>query len=196
MSDPLTIDLFAEDVGHERLLSAIVQRVVSKYGKLAALKIRSARGGHAKALGELRLYLRALEKGVVQTPGILIVAIDTNCAGFPAKRAEIADVLEGHPQMTCVVACPNPHIERWFMADRQAFESVIGPCPALGRVKCSKGEYKAKLAQAVAQAGYPSTLGGVEFADEIAEAMNFYWASKADHSLKAFLEELESAIRP
>jgi hypothetical protein len=47
----------------------------------------------------------------------------------------------------------------------------------------------------VVEAGHPATLGGLEFARELAEAMNFFKAGKADSSLKHFVEEVRNRLR-
>jgi len=51
------------------------------------------------------------------------------------------------------------------------------------------------LAEAVADAGHPATLGGIEFARELVDAMNFYRAAKADSSLKHFLDEATARFK-
>ena len=92
------------------------------------------------------------------------------------------------------VACPEPHIERWFFADPAAFQAAVGSAPAMPSRKCERGYYKRLLSNAVTAAGHPATLGGIEFARDLVEKMNLYEAGKAERSLKAFLDELESRL--
>lgn len=44
-------------------------------------------------------------------------------------------------------------------------------------------------------AGYPPTLGGIEFAREIVQAMDLYRAKKTDRSLKHFIDDAIAMFR-
>jgi hypothetical protein len=81
------------------------------------------------------------------------------------------------------------------MIDSVAFEKVIGPAPAIGKVKCEKSLYKSKLAQAAVSAGQVVTLGGVEFARELVAALDWYRAGKADAAFKRFTDNLKHAFQ-
>ena len=48
---------------------------------------------------------------------------------------------------------------------------------------------------AIQEAGHPQPLGGIEFAAELAEAMDLYRAGRADASLRAFLDDLRAALK-
>jgi hypothetical protein len=45
------------------------------------------------------------------------------------------------------------------------------------------------------QLASPRSLGGVEFAEELVNAMDFYRAGRRDPSLKAFISELTSQLK-
>ena len=49
--------------------------------------------------------------------------------------------------------------------------------------------------RAIAQGGHPATLGGVEFAPELVEAMDLYRAGRNDSSLKAFIDDFRAKLR-
>jgi hypothetical protein len=51
------------------------------------------------------------------------------------------------------------------------------------------------LAEAVRDAGHPTTLGGIEFAAELINGMDLYRAGRNDHSLRAFLDDLRKGLR-
>ena len=125
----------------------------------------------------------------------MIVGIDGNCTSFARKRTEILDAVKPVLSERVVVACPDPHVERWYLADPDTFRSVVGHRPAPGRKKCVRDHYKGLLARAIRQAGHPATLGGIEFARELVEAMDLYRAGRADRSLKAFVDELRAGLR-
>ncbi len=128
-------------------------------------------------------------------PDILVVCIDTNCKRFTEARDEVAKLVEQVAFARTVIACPNPHVERWYLADPEAFKRVVGKRPSLGQRKCERGYYKNKLTRLVRDAGHLPTLGGIEFASEIVDKMDFYRAGKNERSLKLFIEDFRSAIR-
>ncbi|HLG15960.1 MAG TPA: hypothetical protein VJH03_15860 [Blastocatellia bacterium] len=122
-------------------------------------------------------------------PDLLIVAIDANCRSFSAATREITDRLDAPFRDRVVLACPDPHIERWYLADATSFRQVVGIGPTVGRKKCQRDLYKTLLASAIVKAGHPPTLGGIEFASELVEAMDLYRAGKFERSLKHFVDD-------
>jgi hypothetical protein len=197
MSSRLVIDLFVEDRGHEELLRPLLERIGREQGKNIGVRVRQARGGHGRVLEELSLYQKSVLKGVsgMTLPDLLVVAIDANCNSFQKTRASIQEHLKDEFRDRTICACPDPHVERWYLADLTAFHQVVGKISAPGKQKCQRNTYKGLLADAVAKAGYPSLLGGIEFARELAEAMDFYRAGKEDSSLKHFLEETVARVK-
>ncbi len=155
----------------------------------------AARGGHGRALAELTLYQESVIGGLVGMPDLLVVAIDANCSTFTQARAVIEGQLQNAFAGRTIPACPDPHIERWYLADLNSFHRIVGVRPKIGRQKCQRDVYKALLAQAVVDTGHPATLGGLEFSEELAAAMNFYRAGKADNSLKHFLEDATARLK-
>ncbi|MDE0103513.1 MAG: hypothetical protein OXN89_14145 [Bryobacterales bacterium] len=197
MSEPRPIEFFVEDEAHRHLLVPLVKRVAGEAGVRVSTRVRNARGGHAAAIGAFKQYQMLVAKGVVgpSAPSLLVVAIDANCSSF-AKTAEKIrrEKHETLPQKL-VTACPDPHIERWYLADPQSFRTVVGTQPVLGPKKCTRGRYKQILSRAIVDAGHPSTLGGVEFGSDLANAMDLFRAGKNDSSLKAFVRDLRHALR-
>lgn len=190
----IVADLFVEDRGHEALLTALLQRLAREEDKNIFVRARSARGGHGRAVSELELYQKTvLVQGAL--PGLVVVCIDSNCTTASRARSEIAMQIDSHIRDRYVIACPDPHVERWYMADPDSFHQVVGTRPNPGKKKCERGRYKAMLAKAVRDAGHPSTLGGVEFAIELADAMDLYRAGKNESSLGRFLTEARQRIR-
>lgn len=94
-----------------------------------------------------------------------------------------------------VTACPDPHIERWYLADPQSFQTVVGTHPGGSRRKCARDPYKQLLASAVATAWHPATLGGIEFERELADEMDLFRAGKNDSSLRVFVRALRKGLR-
>lgn len=186
-----TVDLFVEDIAHESLLAPLIRRVADSRVRV---RTRSARGGHPRALAEFEAYQKAIVRGHIEGPDLIVVATDTNCSSVRAKRREILEKTEDVLRDFVIPACPDPHIERWFFADPVAFEHVIGRCPGLRRRKCGRDFYKSLLHKTVIDLGHVSTLGGIEFAEELIEQLDFYRAGKNEPSLRSFLTDLTNAI--
>ncbi len=197
MSETFLIDLFAEDRAHEELLRPLLERLARECARDIQIRVRSARGGHGRVLAELSLYQKSMLKRVVgeQLPDVLVVAIDANCKSPTATRKQIESSLEVTFCDRTLHACPDPHVERWYLADLQAFHEIVGITPTVPKDKCERDLYKGILAKAVIDAGHPATLGGIEFARELADRMDFFRAGKSDKSLKHFLDETLARFR-
>lgn len=191
----LVIDLFAEDRAHEELLRAIIARLAQEAGFDVAIQIRAARGGHGRALSELDTYMRLLERGVLPIPDIIVTAIDANCRGFNQAVAEIRRHIQGSLLDRAVIACPDPHIERWYLADPPSFRTVVGSQPSPGKRKCERDLYKRKLIDAIRAAENIPTLGGIEYAADLAAAMDLYRAGKNEPSLGSFVDDLQRLLK-
>ncbi|MEK7406676.1 MAG: hypothetical protein AAB225_16480 [Acidobacteriota bacterium] len=81
------------------------------------------------------------------------------------------------------------------MADPESFARAVGAGPRLLRRKCQPARYKDVLRQAIRSGGHIPTLGGVEFAREIIQAMDLYRAGQNEPSLRAFLNDCKDQIR-
>jgi hypothetical protein len=188
-------DLFVEDRAHEAFLSALIDRIAAEERLEPNLHIRSGRGGHGRALAELRIFQQAVVKGGAILPDIVVVAIDANCQSFNRARHEIGDRIEPELQDRVVIACPDPHIERWYMADPPSFKDVVGRQPRLEKVKCERDRYKQILVETIHASGQVTTLGGIELAGDLVAAMDLYRAGKSEPSLKSFVDDLRRALR-
>lgn len=197
MSRRLVVDVFVEDHAHEVLLLAMLRRLTDSEGCQVQPRIRSARGGHGKAIDEMRRVQEILQQGMTgeKMPDLFLVGIDGNCTTSTEKRREIREQSLAQFGDLLVIACPDPHIERWFMADPDSFHTVVGVRPNVGKEKCRRDHYVQMLAAAVREAGNPATLGGIEFADELVAAMDLYRAAKNDAALGLFLDDLRAALR-
>ena len=158
------------------------------------VRVRAARGGHPRVMQELDLYQRAIAQGVAGRPDLLVVAIDSNCAPYTRARRGIEEGIRTEFRGITVIACPDPHVERWYVADPPSFGQVVGKQPRGGKRKCSRDIYKRRLAEAVAAAGHPVLLGGIEFAEELVASMDLYRAGKTERSLKRFVDDLRAGL--
>lgn len=196
MTDPVVVDVFVEDSAHEQLLLALLRRVAHEAGRTIRAQVLLGRGGHAKAIEAMVQAQRALRDGGISRPlaDIFLVGIDGNCTTSHEKTKAIHQSCLPEFQDRLVIACPDPHIEKWFMADPQSFARVVDAAPNVGKKKCARDYYKHALATTVRSAGHPALLGGIEFADELVEAMDLYRAGKSDAALARFLDDLRAAL--
>jgi hypothetical protein len=173
-----SVDLFAEDQAHELFISALVKRLFAEEQCRFELHVRSAVGGHGRAITELRNYQRAIAKGAfgLARPDLVVVAIDANCRGLVDARNEVLGAIDATAAGEALPACPDPHIERWFFADPEAFHRVVGVRQSLGRRKCERDRYKKMLREAVLRADHVPTLDGLEFANDVVREMDLYQA--------------------
>jgi hypothetical protein len=145
MNNPVAADLFVEDRAQEEFLKAMVKRIAVEEHKEIRLNVITARGGPGRALRELELYQRSVQGGLRQLPNLLLVAIDSNCSSYAGKRAAIEQVMEAEFRGRTILACPDPHIEKWYLADPPSFHVTVGSQPSLGKKKCERGRYKTIL---------------------------------------------------
>jgi len=197
MSKKVVIDIFVEDRAHEAFLKPLIERIAQEENIEVLTRVRSARGGHGKAMEEYKFYQNYLLKGFLKEahPDLVVVAIDGNCLSFLRMQGEIQNKTKPELGHLIVVACPDPHIERWYLADPGSFYNVVGNFPKVGRKKCKRDYYKKILTDTIRNAGHPLTLGGKEFAQDLVVAMDLYEAGKKDHSLDAFVNELRGKFR-
>lgn len=188
------IVLFAEDWGHEEFLGNLVLRVAHENGTVVSLVPRNVSGGHGQVISEFKAYLRGLRRGEEPLPDLLIVATDANCKGYAERRREAEDANERYKDIT-IYAIPDPHVERWLLLDSSAFKSVFGKgCDAPDQ-KCKRDRYKTLLREAIRQAGVIPPLGGMEYAEDIVNAMDLQRMEKANASLGKFLKDLGGKFR-
>ena len=197
MSSPLTVDLFAEDRAHEEFLRAMLNRIAAEQERNLTVRVRSARGGHPRVLAELALYQTSVLKAPenLSMPDLVCIAIDANCKRWNRARSDIEKTIQTQFTQRAIIACPDPHIERWYLADPDSFAQVVGIRSKVGKRKCERDRYKAILSKAIVDAGHPATLGGIEFAQELVADMDLYRAGKAEASLKHFLDETIAHIK-
>jgi hypothetical protein len=197
MSSPVLVDIFVEDRAHEAFLVPMLRRIAQEEKVVVTPRVRSGRGGHGRAIAELKLYQDLVQKGAVGTtnPDVLIAGIDGNCSTFAKAKKAIVAATHTPFSDRLVVACPDPHVERWYLADPESFKAVVGYRPTIARKKCARDYYKDALAKVVRKAGHPATLGGIEFAPELVERMDLYRAGRNERSLKAFVDELRGRLR-
>lgn len=199
--DNCSIAYFVEDLAHIYFIVALVQRVAEERG-LDPEKIkhdpRNA-GGRGRVFTELIQYLKDVREERRSPYDIVVIAIDANCQSPQSVKNRIKDAkAQANYPGPLVCAVPDPHIERWYLADPEGFETalpVIGR-PQLPRYKCKGDYYKNQLYAAFASAGVSPPLHGAEYGADIAAAIDLFRAGRNDSSLKCFVDDLKAALAP
>ena len=196
----ITVGYFLEDIGQAAFVQALVERVAQEvdiHKRVLNHDPRSVTGGKGRAVTELKRFLRDVQKDNASPFDILVIAIDGNCQGHLEKRKQLSDTVKQLKYEGDVVyAIPDPHIERWYLEDASALaravKANIQPDPP--RYKCERGRYKDALREALRQAGIMPPLGGIEYASDIAQALDFYSLGQVDAGFKHFGDELRSVL--
>jgi len=183
------INLFVEDRGHEVFLRTLINRLAQKYTIDVEPVFSNARGGHGKVMGKLKSYVNDLQNDDDVLPDLLLVAIDGNCKGFLGCKQEIDVVMKGF-QGSVVYAIPDPHIERWLLLDSAAFKKVLGKGCSAPVQKCERDLYKKLLAQAIRNTGVNPPLGGIEYTEDLVNAMDLEYLERVGDALSKLLKEL------
>lgn len=189
-----SVVLFVEDVGHEMVLQALVQRIANDLTCEIDMQLRSVRGGVGKMTSELRQYLRDVRSFREKQPDLLIIGRDANCKGYNERRREIEQII-GTFGTPVVYAIPDPHIERWLLLDSSAFKAVLGRGCAAPDQKCERDRYKRLLLDAVRHAGVTPLLGGIEHSKALVQAMDLPYLETADAALGRFIKEIRDALK-
>jgi hypothetical protein len=198
MGEPLRVDLYCEDSGHEQFTGALLRRVARDLGLQLDFQTRNSRGGHGRALAEFRAWQSAVAAkhgigGVI--PDLLVLIIDANCTSWSECRSELARAIDAQLFPAHAIGCPEPHVERWCFADPQAIQEVLGcPCPP-DPGKRERDLYKRLLRETIRDAGQPILTGEMEYAPDLVEAMDLFRAGKNQRSLRHFVGEIRNALQ-
>ena len=184
------ISFFVEDFGHETFLEALIRRFEKEYRvNIDEIERESVRGGHGKAMSELKQYIRYLQKGKKLLPDLIVVGIDGNCKGFLECKKQIDEIVKDLDEIV-ISAVPDPHIERWLLLDSVAFKQVLGKGCTAPAYKCERDLYKKLLDDAITSAGKETLFGGLEYASLLVPLMNLEYLERAEESLGRFLKAL------
>jgi hypothetical protein len=195
---PPLVDLYCEDEGHELFVRALVRRLAREQGRRVSLRTQVGRGGHGRAIAELRLWqtiFRRASSVAGDLPDLLLIIIDCNCHGWSTMRDEVEPAIDRELFPNVVVGCPDPHIEKWCFADPGAFRSIVGVAPPAVPAKCERDVYKNLLRSTLRAAGVLSLTTEMEVAPDIVAAMDLFRAGKSEPSLKHLVDELRAALK-
>ncbi len=183
----------AEDGAQERFVGRLIARIASELTVQCRIRLRTAIGGFPSILHNLHGLQGDLRRGM-PAPDAIVVAADANCRGFVERRNQI-DQKAGPLAAKVVHAIPDPHVERWFLLDGTAFKRVVGKGCDAPDCKCEKDRYKRLLREAIDATGKRTLIGGTEYAEDLAGALDLARAAQQDDSLRRFIEEWRDALQ-
>lgn len=213
MEGNIRIVCLLEDVAQQRLIGALINRIAEEAG------IRRQRIQHDARVAEpglrvherLRRFVKQDVRDLSESGVLLVVAIDCNCKGPNERKKQLEETMrikprrgkrgrmpDTHVARNRVVFClPDPHIERWYITDQQAFNRAIGAgtAPSMPPYKCEQDYYKKVLRDALSEAGVKPLLGGAEYGELIAQELNLQRLSEADAAFESFYNELRRALK-
>jgi len=183
------VSLFVEDYAHEMVIGHLMGRMAREFGIPITMDKRSVRRGYGAVIRELKQFLRDIRREKGGYSDLVVVATDANCKGMNERIKEISGVTEGNPQRI-VCAVPDPHIERWLLVDSAAFKTVFGHGCEAPDQKCERDRYKKLLVDNILSAGISPSIGGIEYSEDLVEAMNLERTARNDVSFNYFFKEL------
>lgn len=194
MTEELTLDLIVEDRAQELFIRALIRRVSGEAQIRTRVHTRSARDGRPKVLRVLDTYEAIAADPNQAAADLIVVAVDSNSMSFAEARRDTRKHVSTRFDSRTIVGAPEPYIERWFLADPESFHEVIGATSVPRPRGSARTHYKEALVQAVRAGGHTPIWEGAEFAPDLVAAMDLYRAGKNVPSLKAFLDDLRSAL--
>lgn len=187
------VTLFCEDSFHEKFVGAMLARFRQEQRISVNARFLSSRGGLPRIHIEFKDFLRDLSRENASVPDAIIVVVDANCKGYNERKKAMQGVVANYSAFEQLIsfAIPDPHIERWMLADPQAFRTVFGRGCTVPAVKCAKDEYKRLLREEIRQSGIEAPLGGEEYAEDIVQAMDLAHVEGNEPSLGLFLRDIK-----
>lgn len=184
--------LIAEDVAHERFLLWWLKRLSEEQG--LSLVLDSRTGSREKRLHELVRTSVAERRAGRAGYDLMVVGQDANCRGRVAKAKELDDLIQPDTFPARVAyAIPDPHVEKWYMADQHAFKVCFGGSFQRIKDKCERLRYKRQLLDALRACGRITLLGGADIAEELVAEMDGDHID--DRDLKQFLKDARAALK-
>jgi hypothetical protein len=196
MAERLVLDLFCEDNGHEVFITNLV-RVMARALAVPDPLVRpiSARGGHGRAISELKTWQRSLRTGAFERGDALLVVIDANSSGWRQMDRDIRAAIDPSLYPHVLVGCPDPHVEVWCAADPVAFQSLfsvaVPPAPARG----GRLVYKQWLRTALEQGGAYVLGDPMDICLDLLPAMDLNRACRNDAALNHLVSDLRALLR-
>ncbi len=176
-------------------MRGLVQRGAQEIGVQIREEVRNATHG-SRVWIELRQHLREVNRGELPMPDLLVIIIDGNCEKPTKVRKKVKELAQEGRIPLVVCGVPDPHIERWYLEDPQAWRQVLpGATVAHLRRRCERDYYKNALRETIRQAGVEPSLGGAEYGQDLTAAIDPYRLGQKDRSFRDFWQQLMNAFK-
>lgn len=188
---------FGEDIGHEAFVGPLLRKVAAELEIVPKVQPFSATGGITRLHYEVEQFCSDLSRNKAEMPDIIVIATDSNCMGYAARKENIEKATSKFPEYRdlIVYAIPEPHVERWMLIDQAAFKRVLGKACKNPPVKCEKDLYKKLLLQSIRDAGRSPLIGGFEYAEEIVNEMDLESAQQNDAGIRKLIRDLRAQYK-
>ncbi|MCC7491990.1 MAG: hypothetical protein IT204_06595 [Fimbriimonadaceae bacterium] len=197
MPDPRRVVVFAEDTATDQYGQALLERLGGEGG--VSLEVVSAvrEGGAARAVNELVAYQRRCQRrGVARGPVDLgVVILDADRKGWADSRKRLLQAIDPATFPLVAVGCPDPHVERWYLADRSAFRQTYGAEPATPSPGRPGTDCKRLILEALRAAGDPLPRLYPSAAGRLVQAQDLERAGREVAELDHFIKELRAALQ-
>lgn len=192
----IKVYMIAEDTAQESVARALLRRLSSEEGVRISIS-KAIKGGYGGVLTEIKGFQRALSIGAIPagSPDLLLVLGDSNCHSFQERKKEIISTVDNNIFPFIVVGCPDPHVEKWLLIDQHALSVVFGVSMDISLDKCKRDYYINELQKIIRLAGWPMTLEGIEYSQDIIGKLDFPRAEQNDNSFKEFISDLRLFLR-
>ncbi len=181
--------LIVEDPAQEKLIGALVHRIARESHLSLSLDVRISPRGYGGVLEELRQLAKDYTNERIFLPDVIIVGVDANCKGLSERREDVHNAAGSVLLPFLALAIADPHIERWYLLDGEAFKNILGRGCQAPDQKCEKDRYKQLLVQAILDCGVDPLLGGVEYAEDLVAKMDFQRVCNLDRPFENFIQD-------
>jgi hypothetical protein len=193
MADRLVIDVFCEDSGHETFLRNLIKVLAGSVSiPTPELRLHSGRGGHGRAIHSLKAWQRAVRDGHQPHGDALLVMIDANSTGWRPMLRQIQEAVDPSLYPSVMIACPDPHVEVWCIADPEAFQSLFSAPVPQPPSRSGRLVYKRWLSDALEQAGVPVLTDPMEICLDLLPVMDMVKACRNDDALNHLISEIRA----
>ena len=155
----------------------------------------SSRGGHGRAISELKAWQRGLRSGAFARGDALLVVIDANSTGWRAMEREIRAAIDSSLYPHVLVGCPDPHVEVWCAADPAAFQSLFSAAVPSAPSRGGRLVFKQWLRTALEQAGAVVIGDAMDISLDLLPVMDLNRACRNDDSLSHLVSGIRAWLR-
>ncbi|MFM7547345.1 MAG: DUF4276 family protein [Cyanobacteriota bacterium] len=184
--------------GHETFARALILNMAREASlPQPGIHVRSARGGHGRAITELKAWLRQVATSRGNPADLLVVLIDANSEGWRNQRRAIEKEIDANASVypAVIVACPDPHIEAWCAADPEAFQQLFSCSVSQPPGQPGRHVYKRWLSEALEAAGELVLSDPMDIAIDLVPRMDLYRSGKTCPSLAHLITQLRRELR-